>query len=245
MTIVARWEVGTAKSGRTLLRVLVVVGGAAAACALGWLTATASAGTLTDAPLDAPAVVTGSVPVVHDVASGAVADTARLAGTLEEHVGHAVDSVPATVAAVQRIAATATGLAKRDAPARSSAATPSAGAAEPDDASRTSVDSAPRERSAVLLPAATAGRGAGTTAAAGRTPADHRAGDGVADPGRAPWLPPSAISADVGAASGHDRGSADAVQPYSAEHAQPAHRRNGVPHRAVTEAGIQPGVTPD
>lgn len=244
MTIVARWEDDTAKAGRTLLRALVVIGGAAAACALGWLTATASAGTLTDGPLDAPAVVTGSVPVVHHAAAGAVADTARLAGALEEHVGHAVDSVPATVAAVRRIAATATGLTKRDAPARSSAATPSAGAAEPDD-SRTSVGSAPRERSAGLLPVATTGRGVGKTAVAGRTPVHHRAGDGVADPGRAPWLPLCAISADAGAAPGHDRGSADVAPPRSAEPARPAHRRNGAPHRAVTEAGIQPGVTPD
>lgn len=129
----------TVNAGRILGRALVVIGGAAAVSAIAWLTATASASTVTDEPISSnvPAVVstidyppspvlpqvTDTVPVVRrapDAAppalarvgdlSGAAAHTARLVGVLETSATHAVASVPVTVLAAERIAVAATGL---------------------------------------------------------------------------------------------------------------------------------------
>ncbi|WP_410671412.1 hypothetical protein [Amycolatopsis sp. cmx-4-68] len=132
------------KAGRVLVRALVVVGGAAAVSAIAWLTATASASTVTQVTDGSaspavvttigdpqpPALVTDSVPVVrraHDAAapvlarvrdlSGAAAPATRLTEVLETSVTRAVRAVPGTVVAVQRIAGTATALTGLVAPA--------------------------------------------------------------------------------------------------------------------------------
>ncbi|MEV7097293.1 hypothetical protein AB0M80_31010 [Amycolatopsis sp. NPDC051045] len=133
-------------AGRILGRALVVIGGAAAACALAWLTATASADTVTqvaDGPIEpgSPAVVTAighpeppvlspvtdSVPVVrraHDAATPALAPVRDLSGAAahparlaEVLETNVTSAVPATVVAVGRIAVAATDLAGLSTPA--------------------------------------------------------------------------------------------------------------------------------
>ncbi|MDQ7805861.1 hypothetical protein Q5425_19125 [Amycolatopsis sp. A133] len=249
-----------------------MVGGAAAVSALAWLTATASASTVTqvaDGPIGsaAPAVVTtigdaqppvllqvtDAVPVVRDAAtpalartrelSGAAAHTARLADVLK------TSAVPATVLAVGRIAATATDLTGLAEPAdspRDYVEPPVAGtdAAGPDDLTRAPANSTPREgsagRSSVAIPVRAA-----TTAIAGPLHTDARSDHGASGFAGQWWLPSCVVPPTAGLSSGHDRSCGDVVQPPSAEHPQPSHRRNRVLHQAVASAEIQPGVTPD
>jgi hypothetical protein len=255
------------------VRALVVIGGAAAVSAIAWLTATASASTVTEVANGSPAVVTAvdhwqppalsqvtdSVPVVrhaHDAAapalagvrdlSEAAASPARLADVVETSVTHVV---PGTVVAVRRIAAAATELTEPAAPAegtRDHIEQPPTGpdAARPDDAPRAPANSGSRERSAGLFAAASPVRVA-TTEVAGQVPADVPSERGAGGLAGRSWLPSCVVPASAGFTSGHDRSGDDAVQPPAAEHPQPSHRGNGAQHRAVTSAEIQPGVTPD
>jgi hypothetical protein len=270
----------TVNAGRTLVRALVVLGGAAAVSAIAWLTATASASTVTqvtDGPIGSgsPAAVTtigdpqptvlsqvtGSVPVqhahdsvtpalarVHDL-PGAATHTGRLAEGLETSATQAVRAVPATVLAVGRIAMAATDLTGLVAPAagprdhveKLHAGLDSAG---PDDAMHPPANRGQRERSAGLSSAAIPVRAA-TTAIAGQPRPGHRSDHGAGGLAGHSWLPSCVVPASAGLTSGHDRPCGDAVQPPAAEHAQPAHRRNGPLLQAVTSAEIRPGVTPD
>ncbi|KDN17604.1 hypothetical protein DV20_35345 [Amycolatopsis rifamycinica] len=263
-----RWEDDTAKAGRFLVRALVVAGGAAAACALAWLTATASASTVTevtDGPLGAgvPAVaatigdaeppVLGHVPMARDTAAPAVARVRALPGAATDPARLTdlvkTDAVSATVAAVGRFAAAATELTGLDTPAAGSpdhAGHAPAGlldSAGPDDVSR-APHSVPRKRSAGLFPATTPVRVI-AHAVAGRLPAGHRADRGAEDSGGRSWLPSGTVSANAGPASGYDRGCGDVAQPFAAERPQSPPCRNDVSRSAVTAAEIQPGVTPD
>ncbi|MGK3200678.1 hypothetical protein [Amycolatopsis sp. MEPSY49] len=229
-------------AGRLLGRALVVVGGAAAACAIAWLTATASASTVTDVA-DGPIASAGSLPVVRQAAapvldevrelSGAAAHTARLATRV-------VAAVPATVVEVGRTAVTAL-VPPADGP-RDHVEKPVAGAdvARSADAPRASASSGPRERFAALSSAIP------VRAAVGSQPhADHRSEHGAGGLDGQSWLPSCAGAASAGLTAGHDRNCGDAIQEAAAEHPQPSHREHGVLHRAVASAEIQPGVTPD
>ncbi|MDS0137524.1 MULTISPECIES: hypothetical protein [unclassified Amycolatopsis] len=232
-----RREKDPAKAGRFLARALVVVGGAAAACALAWLTATASASTvtqITDGPLGMAAPVLPAVPELPSV------DPARLADLVQSQVPQAI---PAAVAAVGRIAAT--GPTELDSPAkdpRDHAEKASLSAARPIDAPPALVDSVPRERPAEPASATVPVRVVTTT---GPLPADLQAEHGGEDPGGRSWPPPCSISANAGPASGQDRGYGDVVLPDFANQAQSVRCRNGVSHRDVVSAEIRPGVTPD
>ncbi|WP_410638085.1 hypothetical protein [Amycolatopsis sp. lyj-346] len=244
------------------MRALVVTGGAAAACAFAWLTATASASTVTDiadGPLGkgSPAVEITTddpqPPVLVQVADSAPAvqgardAAARLVDRLETNVPYAVDALPATVAAVGRIAVAATELASAPTDGvRDDAEKPAAGldTPAPDDASRAPVNSLPRERSADISSAMLPLRVVAAEVA-GQLPADDRADHGADDLGGRSWPPSWTVSANAGPASGHDRGCGDVAQPDAGEHPQQWYRKTGVQHRAVTAAEIQPGVTPD
>ncbi|MGW5743165.1 hypothetical protein [Amycolatopsis sp. NPDC003861] len=237
LRIVTRRENDTAKAGRFLVRALVVVGGAAAACALAWLTATASASTVTqvtDGPLGMAAPVLPVVPELPGV------DPARLADLVKSQVPKAI---PAAVAAVGRIAAA--GPTELDRPVegpRDHAEKASPSAARPVEAAPALVDSVPRERPAGPAPAMVPVRVVTTT---GPLPADLQAEHGGNTPGGRLWPPPCSISANAGPASGQDRGYGDVVLPDSAPRAQSVRCRNGAPHRGVVSAEIRPGVTPD
>lgn len=258
-------------AGRILVRALVVLGGAAAVSALAWLSATASASTvtqITDEPIASvvPAVVTtigqpqpsvlapvvGSVPVVRraqDAVTPALSRVRDLAGAAA-HPARLADVLETNVThAVGRIAVAATDLVGLGTPAespRDHVDTPSAGlgAVRPDDASGAPVHSDPRNRSAGRFSATTPVRAA-TTAVVARLHADHRSERGAGGPAGDAWLPSCVVPAGAGLTAGHDQGCGDVAQSRPAEDPQPSHRRNGVPRRAVTAAEIQPGVTPD
>jgi hypothetical protein len=265
----------TADAGRFLVRALVVIGGAAAVSAIAWLTATASASTVTEiangpgspavvtaidhSPPSALAQVTHSVPVVrhaHDAATPALAGVrdlseaaaypARLADVVETSVTHAV---PGTVVAVRRIAGAATALTGPAAPAESTRDHVEPPPAGP-DAARS--DDAPRTPANSGSRERSAGRFAApgpvrvaATEVARQLPADIPAEHGAGGLAGRSWLPSCVVPASAGFTSGHDRSGDDAVQPPAADHPQPSHRGNGAQHRAVTSAEIQPGVTPD
>jgi hypothetical protein len=256
-------------AGRILVRALVVIGGAAVACAIAWLTATASASTVgqvVDEPIgsSAPAVVTtiadpqppvlsrvkGSVPVAQQAATsalaGAAAHTTRLAGVLDTSATRAVASVPVAVRAVGRIAVAATGLTAPAGSPRDHIENPpvGSGAAGQHAFTHARVDSGPQERPAGRSSTAIPARAA-MPEIAGRPltdrPSEHGA-DGLA--GRS-WPPSCVIPASAGFTAGHDRGCGDAVQPFAAEHPQSSLRRSDGSCQAVTSAEIRPGVTPD
>ncbi len=233
----------TVKAGRILARALVVIGGAAAACALAWLTATASASTVTqiaDDPVGTAVAIGDPVP---PVVPGALAEPARLAGLVKSRVSQAI---PATVGTVGRIALGATGRTGPASPVKGPsghAAKPAGpGAAKPVDASPAREDSVPRQRSAGLFPATAPVRAA---AATDPLPVDLRADHGVDGPGGPSWPPVETVSANAGPASGHDRGCGDVAPFHAVERPQFSDRRNAVSHRAVASAEIRPGVTPD
>jgi len=234
-------------AGRILVRALVVLGGAAAACAIAWLTATASASTVTevtDGPIASavPGVVTsvGSVPAVRQAAapvlgevrglSGAAAHTARLATRV-------VASVPATVTEVGR-----TAVAPPAPPAdsaRDHVEKPAAGpdADRADDVTRAPASSGPRERAASrAIP----------VHAASRPHADHHGAEhGEGGTGGQSSLLSCVGPASAGFTVGHGRNFADAIRETAAVHPQASHRRHGVLRATVASAEIQPGVTPD
>ncbi len=233
-------------TGRILGRALVVVGGAAAACAIAWLTATASASTVTevtDGPIATVVTSAGTVPVVRQAAapvmgevrglSGAAAHTARLATRV-------VASVPATVVEVGRTAV-ATLVPPVEGP-RDHVEKPAADpdVARADHATRAPASSGPRERFAAFSSAIPVRAVVGS-----RLHADHRSEHGAGGIGGHSWLPSCVGAASAGLTAGHDRNFGDAIQEAAAEHPQPSHREHGVLHRAVASAEIQPGVTPD
>jgi hypothetical protein len=258
---------------RILARALVVIGGAAAVSAIAWLTATASASTVTqdaDGPIGSVvttvgdprppvlAQVAGAVPVARhadSAATSALAQVRDLSGVaaqteaLGAGASHAVASVPAAVLAVGRVAVAATDLTDFVAPAGKPSdhnENPPAGsdAAGPADSAPAPADSGPRERSAGLSPAATPVHAA-TARIAGQSHADSRSEHGAGGlPGRS-WLPSCVVPANAGLTAGHDHGCGDAVQASAADHPQPVKSRNGVLRRAVTSTEIQPGTTPD
>ncbi len=252
----------TANAGRFLVRALVVLGGAAAVSAIAWLTATASASTVTpvtDGPIgsSASAVVTtiGESPVLarvavpvarhaDDAATPALArvrdlstHTPRLADVLETSA-----SVPINILAVA--ATDLTGLvAPADSPSDHIAPV-GPDAAAPNDLTRAPATSEPRERPAGHASASIPVRSV-MPEIAGQPDTDHPSAHGTSGPAGESWLPSCVVPASAGLTAGHDRGCGDAVQPSEAEHAQPSHRRNDVLRRAVTSVEIQPGVTPD
>lgn len=226
-------------AGRILGRALVVLGGAAAACAIAWLTATASASTVTEVT-DGPIASAGSLPVVGQAAepvlselSGAATHTARLATRV-------VASVPATVVEVGRTAVTAL-VPPADGP-RDHVEKPlvSPEVARADDVTRASASSGPRERIAPFSSAIPVRAAVGS-----QLHADHRSDHAAGGIDGESWLPSCVGTASAGLTAGHDRNFGDAIQEPAAEHPQPSHREHGVLHRAVASAEIQPGVTPD
>ncbi|SEF29506.1 hypothetical protein SAMN05421837_104728 [Amycolatopsis pretoriensis] len=236
-------------AGRILLRALVVLGGAVAACAIAWLTATASASTVTevaDGPIASAAAgvvpSAGEVPLVRQardtavdrvrVLSGAAAHTARLATRV-------VASVPATVVEVGRTAVAA--LVPPVAGPREHVEK-SAGpvVAVADDVTSAPAPGGQRERSTFRSPAIPV-----RAAAVSRSHADDRSEPGARGNSGQSWPPSCVGPASAGFTAGHDRNCGDAIQEAAAVHPRPSHRRNGVRSRAVAAAEIQPGVTPD
>ncbi|WP_372669967.1 hypothetical protein [Amycolatopsis kentuckyensis] len=232
-------------AGRILGRALVVLGGAAAACAIAWLTATASASTVTEVT-DAPIAVVqppalDSIPVVRQArgaAAPAVARVRELSGAAAHTARFAtgvVASVPATVVSVGR-----TAVAEPGAPAagpRDHLEKPAAGpgVAEASGSTRATASSGPRERSAAFSSVVPVRAG---VVSQPHTRSEH--GDG----GRS-WLLSCVGPAVAGFTAGHDRNFGDAIQESAAVRPQPSHHGYGVLRRAVASAEIQPGVTPD
>jgi hypothetical protein len=256
---------------RILARALVVIGGAAAVSAIAWLSATASASTVTqdaDGPIGSVVTTVGDPrpPVLSQVAvplarhaDGAatsalaqvrdLSEAAAQTEALSAGASHAVASVPAAVLAVGRVAVAATDLtdfvAQADKPSDHNENSPAGSdAAGPGDSTPAPADSGPRERSAGFSPAAMPVHAA-TAQIVDQSHADSRSERGAGGlPGRS-WLPSCVVPANAGFTAGHDHGCGDAVQAPAADHPQPAKSRNGVLRRAVTSTEIQPGTTPD
>ncbi|SFW60090.1 hypothetical protein [Amycolatopsis australiensis] len=226
------------------MRALVVLGGAAAACAIAWLTATASASTadqLADGP-DAPAIGNLQQPVLSPVVDTVTPVLARdLAGTATRLAGvvetDATSAVPAPIDAVGHLAVAATDHAQTTEPA---AEPPPAvlDTARKIRAPRTPVSSGPGNRPAEFSPAVIPVR---AVAAAEQPHADHQPEHGAGDFTGHSWLP----SCTVSASAGFDHCFGEAWQPAAAEDPQPAHRRDDVLRLGVQAAEIQPGITPD
>jgi hypothetical protein len=250
----------TANAGRFLVRALVVIGGAAAVSAIAWLSATASASTVTpatDEPIgsSASAVVTaigeppvlsrvaGSVPVARDAATPALARVRDLSGA----AAHTVPLADVLETSTNILAGAATDLTGLVVPADSpsdhiSPAGPDVEASN--HLTRAPANSSLRERPAGHASAAIPVR-AVLPEIAGQPDTDHPSAHGAGGPAGGSWLPSCVVPASAGLTAGHDRGCGDAVETSEAEHTQPSHRRNDVLSRAVTSVEIQPGVTPD
>ena len=261
------------KAGRILARALVVIGGAAAVSAIAWLTATASASTVTqvtDGPTrpGIPAVATstgdpqpsvlspviGSVPVARhadDAMTPALArvrelpgaHTGRLADVLETSVTYAV---PVAVKRIGVAATNLTGLTGLAALADGPRDHVEISPAGPDLAGPNDLTRAPENTG---LRQGTAGLSSAAIPVHPATTAiPHaapRSDHGVGGHAGRSWLPSCVVPASAGSAAGHENSCGDVVQPPAAEHPQLPHRRNGVLCPAETSAEIQPGVTPD
>ncbi|QKV76809.1 hypothetical protein [Amycolatopsis sp. Hca4] len=241
---------------RALVRALVVVGGAAAVSAVAWLTATASASTLTDItnePIGAgvqtavsavsdpkPSVLPQAVERVDDVARG-LSEAATRVDVLHAHAIPAVTTIPAAVLTLTDLTGN---LESPDNPVEHVGKPP----ADPVAAESHDVRSAPAKTGspeASTAPSAAFPLRPAAASALGEAHADLGADHGLGGLGGRSGLQAYVVPATAAFAAGGDRGCGDVAQPRSETRLQSSGRRNRVQQHAVVAAEIQPGVTPD